>query len=79
LSFELTAACQGSVLPGREPAGAAKPREGANRGFDGSLLPEKTRNATEAAERSEAAAGGHPGTETETGTDADAGYDDRRK
>ena len=35
-----------------------------------------TREATEAAERSDAAAGGHPGTETETGTgtgaDADA-------
>jgi len=48
-------------------AGAPKAREGANRGLDGSSLPEKTRDATEAAERSDAAAGVDPGTETETG------------
>ena len=50
-----------------EPAGAPKAREGVDRGFDGSSLPEKTRDATEAADRRDAAAGDHSGTETETG------------
>ena len=40
-----------------KPAGAAKPREGADRGLDESLLSEATRDATEAVERSDAAAG----------------------
>ena len=53
-----------------EPAGAAKPREGADRGCDGSLLPEKTRAATEAADRRDAAVGFISGTETETETGA---------
>ena len=72
-----------------KPAGAAKPREGADRGPDESLLSEATRDATEAAERSDAAAGDNrskpqragetPAPQSEgdgggrSGTDADAG------
>jgi hypothetical protein len=67
LSFELNAARPDPRFTLIEPAGAPKAREGANRGLDGSSLPEKTRDATEAAERSDAAAGVDPGTETETG------------
>jgi hypothetical protein len=54
-------------------AGAA--HEGAGRESDESVLSEETREAAEAAERSDAAAGGHPGTETETGTGTDADAD----
>jgi len=56
---------------GRPPARAA--REGADRGFDESPLSEKTRDATETAEQSDAAAGVDPGTETETETETGTG------
>jgi len=50
---------------------AREAREDEDRGPNESLLSEGTRDATEAAERSDAVAGVQPGTETETGTNAD--------